>query len=164
MVWRGPPAYSNLVRFLGIIDGTRWDEVTLGRSERPGLAGVRCDRSPTERRRGGEYLYIDPVTGYIVHQRAGKRRRYSTYDCDYPHAHVQAHFAFESGPPRTLAEVNSNVGTMLPDVQENNPQKGKQTAQAGKSSGTNQKETQPGPVTPSAQVRAVFNPGRTAIC
>lgn len=117
----GPLAHEDLVRYLSIIDETRWDDVYLGQSERPGPAGFWSDRSQTEKQMGGAYLYIDPVTGFLVNPWAGKRRRCSMYDGDSPHAKFQAHFAFASGPPRTFADVSSNLGAMLPAVQEHNP-------------------------------------------
>lgn len=64
----GPPAYAKLVQLLAIIDEKRWDEVLLGQRERTGPAGVRSDRSPTDRRPLGDHVYIDTVTGLIVDQ------------------------------------------------------------------------------------------------
>lgn len=96
------PAYEYLVRFLDIMDETRWNDVQLGQSERSGHAGIRSERSPTERRRYADYLYIDTVTGSIVDPCAAKRRRYSMCGGDYLHTHVKSHCAFVSWPSSTF--------------------------------------------------------------
>lgn len=75
-VFLGPPDYADLVRFLAIIDETRWDDMPLGQSERTGPDVIWTDRTLTERQTGGDSLYIDPVTGYMVDQWATSRRQY----------------------------------------------------------------------------------------
>lgn len=144
--------------------------MTLRQRERAEPSGVRSDRS-NERRIGGDYLYIDPVTGLRVDQGAAKWRRYSTYDGDSPHLDVQAHCASTSGAPRTFSDIITGLGAMLSEFQERNPQRGQQTAladqysvttqpaaQLGNSLGTTQKEAQPGQSRTWAQGGASFAP------
>lgn len=60
------------------------------------------------------------------------------------HAHVQAHCASASEPPRTFDDINTGLGALLPDYQERNLQRGQQTAQMGQYSGTTKKVAQTG--------------------
>lgn len=57
------------------------------------------------------------------------------HDGDSPHAHVQAYCAFASGKPPTFANVNTNLSSLLPEFEEHNIPRDRQTAQTGQSLG-----------------------------
>lgn len=141
-----------------------WDEVTSEQNERLGPAGIGSDRSPTERQIEGDYLYIDPVTGFIVHQWAAKRRWYSMYDGDSPHTHLPLRdCAFSSGPLRTFADVNNNLGAILYDVQEHNPQRGQKCMSQGNRREPINKWLSRGRSGLRRKIRKFFNPRHAGI-
>lgn len=89
----GDDGYVELVRFVGIIDRARWDEVPVTQSERTlGPRNYTVDYSAgVSWGPGGDYKYVDTVTGVPVDPWCANQCREGMYSVDSPFVEQSAH-------------------------------------------------------------------------